>query len=602
MANIRILPETVQNMIAAGEVVERPASVVKELVENAIDAGAADISVELEDGGHRLIRVADDGCGMSEDDLILAVQRHATSKIEGIDDIYGKIRTMGFRGEALPSIASVSRMTIRTAESGAEAGREYVLEGGHSVRLSAAPPRKGTVVEVRDLFFNTPARRKFLKRPESENTQAAVTLTRIALANPGLGLRLQTGPRLSLAVHPAESQGRRIIDLFGKTRAGRIIPIAREVDAGISVSGHIVPPPGSEKTSRQIFLFVNGRWIHHPGMVRAVRDAFRTVLPPHSYPFAVVNLALDPARVDVNVHPAKIEVRFDNEDVVVRGVVHAIKEALATIAAAPTFYAVDPPASAPRSGERSRFSAWPANDFSRADLASIRERLRGGRPLPVPAVEPEALPTAETPASGPGDAAGAATLPFGAEGIMREAVQLGGRYVVVESAGGLIFIDPHALHERWNFDRLVEERRRGGAARRLLMPVEVELSAAEIEAAVEAAPLLAEYGFELRKTAPNRVEIVAAPAHLASAGLEPLLRQILSDLDGAESTLQSYRGRLLASLACRSAVLLGRNLPREELDALLDNFYKTGQLPSCPHGRPTAIRISWDELDRRFGR
>ncbi|MCD7896506.1 MAG: DNA mismatch repair endonuclease MutL [Planctomycetaceae bacterium] len=646
MAKIHILPVTVQNKIAAGEVIERPASVVKELAENSVDAGATHVAVELEDGGHRLIRVSDDGHGMDEDDLIASMQRHATSKIRDVDDIF-RIRTFGFRGEALPSIGSVSRMAIATCLPGAATGHELLVEGGRAVRVSPAAPRKGTRIEVRDIFFNTPARRKFLKIPSSENTRTAEVLTRLALGNHAVGFRLQAGDRMTMALQPAASQFERVRDLFGDRTADRLVRFDRDIAPGLSVSGWFARPPESRRNSKDIYILVNNRWIRYYGLARAIADAFQGVLPPRSFPFAVINLMVDPAQVDINAHPAKEEVRFEQEAVLISGVRRAVRDALSEVASLPTVMNVSGNSAAPAAsgnatsirpggpspagpgyGEPvpqkalplpSHLSGGRSGTWADVDLAAAREKIRGAGkgdgPAPADSkVEitnqtgggtrfPAAAKSGgtDTPVSGPGADSGAA-LRVGPTGLHRILGQAGGKYILVDGPDGLLLVDPHALHERWNFDRLAEERRRGGSARTLLIPLEMILSPSEASAAEEAVPALAEFGFEFTIRPPNRMRVTAAPAFVPPAKLEVLLRQVLADVGDAGETLQAARDRLLASLACRSSVLLGRTLPDEEMVRLLDMFFSRGQMPTCPHGRPTAIRIGWDELSRRFGR
>lgn len=657
MATIKVLPETVQNKIAAGEVIERPASVVKELAENAIDAGARHIAVDLEEGGHRLIRVSDDGKGMDEDDLVACLQRHATSKINDVEDIF-RIATFGFRGEALPSIGSVSRMSIATCQPGEKEGHEIFVEGGRIVRLSPAAPRKGTRVEVRDIFFNTPARRKFLRQPPAEATRSGEALTRLALGNPQVGFRLQVGERITLSLQPAASQKDRIIDLFGGKIGNQLIPFQSQAADGLKVSGFFAKPPESRRNSKDIYVLVNQRWIRYYGLARATADAFQGILPPREYPFAIIYLDVDPARVDVNAHPAKEEVRFEQESTLIAGVKRAIREALSQFATLPTisnvgggrgsFQLIRPSETAQEGGAVAAAYSGPAAseerteqksldmpgsfarsrtvDFSGIDLARTRERLRGiGRPSLGDAGDDDAswLSAAPTdgrvsggtasPVAGEGDPAvgqreAAPVQPskpgvsLGSAGTHRILGQAGGKYILVDGPDGLLLVDPHALHERWNFDRLVEERKRGGSARKLLLPLEMHLSPAESAAAEEAVPALAEYGFEFALTGPSSMQVLAAPAFLPPAKVENLLRQVLSDVSETAETLDAAKERLLASLACRSSVLLGKSLPEEEMLSLLDRFFHQGQMPTCPHGRPTAIRIGWDELARRFGR
>lgn len=636
---VKLLPETVQNQIAAGEVVERPASVVKELVENAIDAGAKNISVDLEQGGHRLIRVADDGSGMAEDDLLMALERHATSKIENVDEIF-RITTMGFRGEALPSIASVSRTSIITCMPGEAEGRQVVVEGGNTVRLVAAPTRRGTMVEVRDIFFNTPARRKFLRQPGSENTQSAAILMRLALAHPEIGFRLQADGVITLAVHPVKSQLDRIGDLFGPKFVKNLLPVSREITDGITMEGFISQPPDGLHNSTGIYILVNKRWIRHHGIAKAMSNAYQGALPPRKYPYIIINLAIDPARVDVNVHPTKEEIRFDNERLVKDGLCGAIKDALRAYAS---------------QGGEVAFSALPLDAEARkrlanpAEIQARRSGLMGPRFTPQENARPESysqfdasllreeirrpqldslknLQRSQSGADAEADytlpeqdnqetAGGTSeenSLPPAAEpeanpSVVQESSfrvlgQVFDQYIMIEGRDAVHFIDPHALHERWNFDKLLEEGKRGVSANRLLIPVEIRLLPTEMSMIGEAGPVLEQFGFSLALDRPGYVLVEAAPDYLQPNEIERLIRDILADVDSAGHTIEARRERLLASLACHSSVLLGKKLPEEEIDALLDRFFHSGQMPTCPHGRPVAVTIPKDELARRFGR
>ncbi len=637
---VKLLPETVQNQIAAGEVVERPASVVKELVENAIDAGAKNISVDLEQGGHRLIRVADDGSGMAEDDLLMALERHATSKIENVDEIF-RITTMGFRGEALPSIASVSRMSIATCVPGEAEGRQVMVEGGNTVRLAAAPTRRGTMVEVRDIFFNTPARRKFLRQPGSENTQSAAILMRLALAHPEIGFRLQADGVITLAVHPVKSQLDRIGDLFGPKFVKNLLPISREITDGISVEGFISQPPDGLHNSTGIYILVNKRWIRHHGIAKAMSNAYQGALPPRKYPYIIINLAIDPARVDVNVHPTKEEIRFDNERLVKDGLCGAIKDALrgyASQGGEVAFSAIPLDAEArkrlanpaeiqarrtgllgprftPQENAKpesySQFDASQLRDaIRRPQLESLKNLQRGqtgadapsGYGLPEQDNVEEDLPAYAESTTDPAEAPVPPADSMVQESSFRVLGQIFGQYIMIEGRDAVHFIDPHALHERWNFDKLLEEGKRGVSANRLLIPVEIRLLPTEMSMLGEAGPVLEQFGFSLALDRPGYVLVEAAPDYLQPNEIERLIRDILADVDSAGHTIGARRERLLASLACRSSVLLGRKLPEEEIGALLDRFFHSGQMPTCPHGRPVAVTIPKDELARRFGR
>lgn len=630
MGLIRRLPESVQNKIAAGEVVERPASVVKELVENSLDAGAENVSVELEAGGHRLIRVADDGAGMTEDDLVLAVERHATSKIADVDDIF-RISSMGFRGEALPSIASVSRTTITTCPAGAEASSQLEIEAGRALRLSPAKQRRGTLAEVRDLFFNTPARRKFLRSPRADNALAAKILTRLALAHPQVGFRLQVDGAITFSAHPAAAQLDRIAEIFGDGIAKKLLPLRRDSADGIAVDGFIAAPPEGRHNSDDIYFLVNRRWIKHFGMASALANVFKSALPGRRYPFAIVNLTIDPERLDVNVHPTKEEIRFDNEALVKAVVCAAAKDALedfASHATAVPRLVPRAPGDGPtppfpggagqrpgRDGKGSEAGGGAPRPSSRRDIPpdtdwpAIRERIRRDDPAPPPSAPPppraSAAPGFDAPPPKPLQPAvapaGSGGKLFGG-GRYRVLGQVCGQYILIEGEEGLYFIDPHALHERWNFDRMRAEGGRGVASTKLLLPVRLRLSPAEAALAPDVAAVLSEHGFDLHSSDGFMLEVRAAPSYLKPGDIEDLVKQVFADVDGAADAVGVRRERLLASLACRSSVLLGRTLPEEELTLLIDRFLSGGQMPTCPHGRPTGFVLSLDEMAKRLGR
>ena len=631
---VKILPETVQNMIAAGEVVERPASVVKELVENALDAGARNISVEVEDGGHRLIRVSDDGSGMNEDDLVLALERHATSKVASIDDVF-KVSSMGFRGEALPSIASVSRTLIASCPAGDTAAHEVLVEGGLTKRLSPAKARKGTLVEVRDLFFNTPARRKFLKKPPYENRQTIETMIRLALAWPAIGFRLQVDGLISFTAHPGQTLHDRILDIFAEGWGKKLLPVKRDTTEGLSVDGYIAAPPKISRNRASLYILVNNRWIRDYKLATALARAAKGFFPAEGYPCGVVNLRLDPERIDVNVHPAKEEVRFDHEDLVKNAAIAALRDALrhnlgpdgaapATAHAPPTMpppLHPQQPVPASRTGAPDREGARMHNaetprgapdfrarkdDWSGFDAQTMRERVRaGGAPDKQRSglFEPGPAPTTGVPspaAEPPPETEPQKTL-FQGERYRYLGPVFDRQFILMEGPEGLLVIDPHALHERWNFDRLVAGKR-GLTGERLLMPLTLALSPLETAGAREAASILEEHGFALTILPPNRLEIRAAPAYLKPGEVETLVRQVLSETENAGMVMEERRERLLASLACRASVLLGKHLPEEEIETLIDRFFNGGQLPTCPHGRPTSFVITIGEVTRRMGR
>lgn len=668
---IRILPDVVQNKIAAGEVVERPASVVKELAENAIDAGATRISIEMEEGGQRLIRVADDGCGMDESNLLRAIERHATSKIEDVDDIF-RIATMGFRGEALPSIGAVSRLRITTCPHDAEEGHQLLVEGGRIERVAPASPKPGTIVEVRDLFFNTPARRKFMKSPSAEVAATHETVTRLALAYPHVAFRVDQGGRRSMEVPAHESLADRIVCLFGRDLTRRLIPVSHTgAEGAVRIQGYCAAPPESRANSRGIYILLNKRWIRHPGLMRMVVDAYRGALPPRRYPFAVLCLTVDTASVDVNVHPAKEEVRFENESMIVgltrRAVEAALRERLGHHASGmPGAVGADPAASPHGTGGHT----GQADDLS-CQTAPADARQVGARQPPgtsdgaahshasaptgaapthanhvrdtvsAPSASSCEVPSTSTPPAGmPASSAGGSsdasppgaqahpsqsTTPSASERVAGDrspAVpvgvvsaqgqldveaarfhllgQVGGRYLVLEDAEGMLLVDPHALHERWNYERLLA-REKSILSQRMLIPCEVHLTATEAARAEEALPFLRGCGFQADLEDATLV-VRAHPDFVRPGGIDRFIRDVLADLDDAGERVRDLRETLAASMACRASVLFGQTLPEESCLAVLEAFHRTEQPTTCPHGRPTFIRMNWNELAQRFGR
>lgn len=655
---IRILPDVVQNKIAAGEVVERPASVVKELVENAIDAGATRIAIEMEEGGQRLIRVADDGCGMDEPNLLRAIERHATSKIGDVEDIF-RIRTMGFRGEALPSIGAVSRLSITTCPHDAEEGHQLLVEGGRIQRITPASPKPGTIVEVRDLFFNTPARRKFMKSPGAETAAAHETVTRLALAHPGVAFRVDQGGRRSMEIPAHTSLADRILSLFGRDLARRLIPVSHTgAEGAVRIQGYCAAPPESRPNSRGIYILLNNRWIRHPGLMRMVADAYRGSLPPRRYPFAVLCLSIDTSSVDVNVHPAKEEVRFENESMIVgltrRAVEGALRERLGDPASGmpgapridspqtrpgsestthpipdrtpgtpPTAVsgtAAQPPGTAPpeanrtptppRHGDAPRFphptGGTGHSSSSRSGEGTGSSRSAGDDRSPPGEGKRSPHPGASASELAGGDAASAAPGASGQGRLDVEAArlrllgQVGERYLVLEDGEGMLLVDPHALHERWNYERLLA-RETSILSQRMLLPCEVHLTATEAARAEEALPFLRGCGFEIDLDGTTLL-VRAHADFVRPGGIDRFIHDVLSDLDAAGERVRDIRETLAASMACRASVLFGQRLPDESCLAVLEAFHRSEQPATCPHGRPTFIRMDWSELAQRFGR
>ncbi len=598
---IRVLHEVVRNKIAAGEVVERPASVVKELAENALDAGATRVAVELEQGGQRLVRVTDDGCGMDEANLVRAVERHATSKIADVDDIF-HITTMGFRGEALPSIGSISRLNLLSAPRDAQTGHQLVMEGGKILRVTPAPPRGGTTVEVRDLFYNTPARRKFLKSASAEVAAIGETITRLALAHPGVGFVLTHNGGTSLDLPPHNSLAERIATLFGNQLAARL----RVVDfaAGpLTIEGFAAAPPESRPNSRGVYLFLNRRWIRHPGLARVIADAYRGSLPPRRYPFTVLYLRIDPEQVDVNVHPTKEEVRFENENLLCGSARRAVESALVQSGGfgAPSAPTSIEPASSPPPPASSRFGgpATRAAEPPQTYRAAPHLEPTAGRNIPV--LTPSEARERVEPTSTEADGERQQTLPQMPMSKRRFLGQAGEKYLLLEDEEGLLLVDQHALHERWNYEKL-QDRHRPLLSQQILTPVRIDLSVFEAARVDEALPLLREFGFALERVDGQAVAVTAHPEIVKPNTLAQVVRDVLHDLEGASETMSALRDKLLASLACRAAVLFGTPLPPAACLGLLEKLEEAKKPLTCPHGRPTTVRLAWDELAARFGR
>lgn len=625
---IRVLPDVVQNKIAAGEVVERPASVVKELVENAVDAGASRINIEVEEGGMRSIRISDDGSGMSRDDLLLSIERHATSKIRDVEDIFS-ITTMGFRGEALPSIASVSRLTISTCTEGEEAGNSLKVTGGKREGIMPAPPRKGTVVEVNDLFFNTPARRKFMKSQAGEMGAINETITRIALANYRTGFYVKGNGKKSMELPARHSLAERITDLFGRNI--ELLPVEYTTSSGeLRITGYCGKPPESRGNSKFIYTLLNNRWIRHSGVNRGIIDAYQGSIAPRRYPFAVICFEIDPAKVDVNAHPTKEVVRFENDSLFVGGCRKALEKVLRYDNANSDFdferresenarrsdairTEVESYIAGTSQGSGGSFKESGPRYIRNVDFreASVKTGFGGdsgtvknGALLSSNKTESARSCLAESKMIFDGLSADKdvftekqTSLDIDKPGKYRYVGQVGGKYIIAEYEDGVVFIDQHALHERWNYNRL-SGRERSLDAQRLLIPVEIELSAVEQGLIAESMVVLEEAGFEM-KLEGSKLVITAHPDIVRPHNIEQVVRDMLSDIDA--SPVKEYRDRINASLACRSAVLFGTNLSDELCMDLLEKL-GSGALFTCPHGRPTKIAFTWKDLAYKFDR
>jgi DNA mismatch repair protein MutL len=603
---IRLLPETTANRIAAGEVVERPAAAVKELVENALDAGATRIAVTLEEGGIGRILVEDDGGGMGADDLDLAVERHATSKLPEEAALF-RIATLGFRGEALPSIGAVARLTL-TSRNGSGAAHAITVEGGRKSPVAPAAGPPGTRVEVRDLFYATPARRAFLKSPRSEADAAVAAVERLAMAWPRVGFRVTVDGRQALNLPPADRAGR-IAALLGADFAAAAVAVEAERD-GIALSGLAGLPTHHRATGEAQHLIVNNRPVRDPQLKTALRVAYRDLVPARRFPAAALFLEVPPEAVDVNVHPMKTELRFRDADGVRGLMISALRRALAVGAqgAAPDGMATEPvavpsfdpmPVHAPGSGFAPPGFAQPG--FAEAPVPVFPGRRPPPGPVARPA-RPPSLPLAFAPAPPP------APLPdFPEDGPLgRPIAQILDTYVLAEAPdGSLVLVDQHAAHERLTHEALRAQLVEGGVrAQPLLLPAVVELPSRDVTRLLDKAGELGRLGLEVEGFGPGAILVRALPALLGNPEPSALLRDIAAELAEMDEAL-ALEARLdaaVARLACHGSIRAGRRLKGAEMAALLRQMEATPRAATCSHGRPTVLRLGKAELEKLFGR
>lgn len=595
---IRPLPDTLINQIAAGEVVERPASVVKELVENALDAGAGRIDIELEEGGARLIRIRDDGGGIAAEQLPLALQRHATSKIASLDDLEA-VATLGFRGEALPSIASVSRFSISSRRADDEHGSVLRVEDGRLQEPAPKPHPVGTTVEVRDLFYNVPARRKFLRAERTELGHIEEWLRSLALARPDVELRLSHNGRPSRR-YKGQSQslfGERLAETLGEEFARNALEIDHE-GAGLRLSGWIARPAYNRASADQQYLYVNGRAVRDRSIAHAVKLAYQDVLFHGRQPAYVLFLELDPRGVDVNVHPAKHEVRFREQRLIHDFVFRTLQQVLAETRAgaesgAPMLESADAPPAGMPAGSSSGAAAFTPSVFGQAPMPL---RVADGAAAADAMARLYAPPDGSAPSLPEQSAEGAPPLGFAI-------AQLHGIYILAETADGLIVVDMHAAHERIGYEKLKAAHDGSGVRMQpLLVPLTVAVAEREAEVAEREAATLTELGFEVTRAGPGSLLLRAVPSLLAHGDVEALLRDVLADLHehGHSRRVSAARDELLATMACHGAVRANRRLSLPEMNALLREMEATERSGQCNHGRPTWARFTLADIDRWF--
>ncbi len=641
-AVIRQLPPLLVNQIAAGEVIERPASVVKEVVENAIDAGATRIVVDLEGGGIELIRVSDDGHGISPDQMPLAVAPHATSKIRAADDL-DRIGTMGFRGEALASIASVSRLRILSRAQGEAEGREISVEGDNTAEPRPAARAVGTTVEVRNLFFNTPARRKFLRTPGTEQTRCLDWIKDLAMAHPALAVRCVCDGTARLDLPPNQTPRDRALAILGKELDGQLLEVSVDRmsdDRGVLVWGLVGLPSIARATAKAQHLFLNGRTIRDRTVQHALREAYRGLIEPGRHPTAVLMIEMSPGAVDVNVHPAKLEVRFRDQSMVHRAIYHGVRDALRKADVTPTALQRLP-------GLGSDFGGG-GGGGGEGGTAILPPSYAGPRP-PMPVEQQvdrlveflRARPVAETPETEepeglreeirrvldepmPTSFAGGAWGGMGGQAHAVQAdqlprvrpadrvLQIHSSYLITQDAHGVVIIDQHALHERVMFEKLLARVTGSGGEgtglerQQLLTPIVIESNRDTVGALEELTPLFDRLGFEIAALGPRSVGVRAVPSFLVSRGVEPgaFVEELLDKAveEGFTPDSEEALHEVLDMMACKAAIKAGDRLSDAEMDELMRLRETVERSGSCPHGRATTVRLTIAELERLFDR
>jgi DNA mismatch repair protein MutL len=588
---IKVLPAEVSAKIAAGEVVERPASVIKELVENAIDAGATEIKVEMRQGGIRLMRVMDNGCGIPCDEVELAFARHSTSKLESASDL-ARVSTLGFRGEALASIAAVARVTLISRTAQESVGTQVKVENGAIVGREGKGCPQGTIVTVENLFYNIPARRKFLRREVTEAGHISQLVSRYALAYSELRFSLLTDGRLAFQSTGSGKLYDVLVKVYGLEAAQQMLPVesgsgeprAEGSQTDIRVHGYISSPSLHRSNRQYLTFFVNRRWVQDRSLSYAASEAYHTLLPTGRYPIVVLNVNLDPAEVDVNVHPTKREVRFRRGNEVFAAVQKAVRRVLTESSPLPTVasrpHPVGPPAEGP--------SLW--GQPRRLTGVGRERRPLGQLAMEVQRTAEDALPTTVTPQLRP-------RLP-----MLRVLGQLGQTYIIAEGPGGMYLIDQHAAHERVLYERFTAEcDRMAVASQQLLTPLPLELTPRQYATVAEHLEALTELGFEIEPFGGETYLLRAVPAALERGDIGQAVAEILDDL-AEEGIGETREEKALISVVCHSAVRAGQTLSMEEMRDLVRQLEETSLPHTCPHGRPTMIHLSAEQLAREFGR
>ncbi len=648
MPEIQVLSDLLVNKIAAGEVIERPASVVKELVENSLDAGAQRIEIAIEQGGRKTIRITDDGRGMDGPDLALSIQSHATSKIRTEDDLF-HIKTMGFRGEALASIASVSQLRLVSRPADIEEAHELRVSGGKMEPITAAAAPPGTTVEVRELFFNVPARQKFLRTAQTEMGHITEQVARIALVHPQVEFRLTHNGRLVHHLRPADQMRRRISDFYGKELADNLMEVGRE-ERGVTITGLAGRPVDSRSSGKWQYVFLNGRYIRDRSITAAVREAYRGLIDPHRHPVIFLSINVDPNEVDVNVHPTKAEVRWKEANRIYSQVLSVLRDRFLNEdfsqtlkfknadkqTAAPGQYAdgpnaeeaeirrqeirrsiadffknASPQAGPPASSPSPSFKHYAQSENIKPDNAQQQPNLTPATDfaLPTPLPSPPNIVQSDSgiqstcgehPNASPGT-----QEPHELSEPPRHAIQIHNSYLVAETDEGVTIIDQHALHERILFEQLSRQFSNGPLeSQRLLIPETLDVSPDQVELIDSHADTLRLLGFELSPYGPGTLAVHASPTLLKEDRMREFLRDMLDRLqeNNTPTNTEQLINDLLSMMACKAAVKAGDPLSPEEIDALMANQHLVQRSSNCPHGRPTTLNLTISDLEKQFKR
>lgn len=634
MPTIKQLPVSLVNKIAAGEVIERPASVVKEMLENSVDAGSTMIEVLVEGGGTDLIRISDNGCGIEPQQLELALAPHATSKLEDSEDLFD-VRTLGFRGEALASIAEISHLTLRSRVATSDSGYELKAQGSQREPIKPCAMDIGTSIEVRHLFFNTPVRRKFMKTPSTEMGHVVEAFTRVALAFPSVHMVLSSNQRIQYDLPPTNRWADRIQAFFGDEIADSLISVEHE-DEKVKVRGYVTDPSVSRSNNRMQYLFLNGRYIRDRALQHALSEAYRGLLMVGRMPVCFLQMDIDPKTVDVNVHPTKVEVRFEDSGAIYSRLLNTIRHRFLTsnlVAKARDAGFGIPTSPTPIEPTYSPVTPRPTPENSNSSLmdwARSQQQVPAFRPFPQSGFQNDPfrnapVSTLTRPANPEIDSAIPQPKPSIADPLLESidfssktppaqefigstpavGFQIHNRYLVTQDEAGMVIIDQHALHERILFEQIkTKVLSRSLDRQRMLVPATVQLTSAEAAAAIDSKEMLAEIGFEIESFGGDTIVLSAYPSILAHRAPEEMLRQVLESLmtGGKKVNAQDVLDDLMNMMACKAAIKAGDRLCDSEITALLEQRHLYHDTHHCPHGRPTALFFSREQLDKMFKR